>query len=418
MTTFPHALYVSSILDFLFSSQPLQRCKSQHGPSIQYPSYSTGKSHRHTCLRVYLTRPKGSPIELDSPTFEPSDRTDPRPCLDQVVIPHSMSSSSSEEEPLTSRATETSTRSLRVLRRDTDVHYRVSSPVSWFEQPPRPLETGNAAGAVVKPVIKKQFQVNIPAESVGVPLLEVERTGLSTAPPTWTALPQWRLRNLFTDNRDARLAEGLQYNTINLSGLKRSPLFIGSGLRYIPLERDVNIYRTVVVEGLPPWVTIHEVLSRVEGGKIESVVLADTTRVMHGYPTMIIRFVLQGGAQEFLRRTHGALFLGYWPTQVRQVGTPTYPLGEELDKQINRWGRTRILKVHSEHLELRGYLRDILCESDWAEWIEFTLENVLAGTSILHFTSIKMAIIAYETLLSTGHFSDADLEFCHDPCAI
>ncbi|KAJ5989616.1 hypothetical protein N7481_004826 [Penicillium waksmanii] len=317
-----------------------------------------------------------------------------------------------------SRDTNASSQSVPVISRDTDVPYRVSTPVGWLGKI-RGLEASMHAGSVPKPIFGTQFVVQVPAESVGVPMLEVERTGLSTAPPTWTALPQWSMHRLFKDGKEAKLAENFQYNS-NLTGIKRSPLFVGPGLRYMPGEHDKNsnIYRTVVLEGLPPWVTIHEVLSRVEGGKIESVVLADTTTIMGGYPTMMIRFVLQSGAQEFLRRTHGALFLGYWPTQVRQVGTPTYILSEEMDKHINQWGRTRCLKVHSEHLELRGYLRQVLYEPDWAEWIEFTQENVLAGTSILHFTSIKMAIVAYDILRSTQQFSPADLEFCHDPCAV
>lgn len=325
----------------------------------------------------------------------------------------------SERTQTTSQETSTSSQPVSSIHRDTKVPYRVSTPVGWLGKP-RGLETtSHAPSSVPKPIIGEQFVVQVPAESVSVPMLEVERTGLSTAPPTWTALPQWSMRRLFSDSKEAKLAENFQYNA-NIAGIKRSPLFFGPGLRYIPSERDKNsnIYRTVVVEGLPPWVTVHEVLSRVEGGKIESAVLADTAVIMGGYPTMMIRFVLQSGAQEFLRRTHGALFLGYWPTQVRQVGTPTYTLGEEMDKQINQWGRTRCLKVHSEHLELRGYLRQVLYEPDWAEWIEFTLENALAGTSILHFTSIKMAIVAYGILHSTRQFSSADLEFCHDPCAV
>lgn len=326
----------------------------------------------------------------------------------------------SGESQATSQETDTSYRTVSIMvRRDTDVPYRVSTPVGLIGNI-RGLEASmRAPGSVPKPIFGEQFVVQIPAESVGVPMLEVERTGLSTAPPTWTALPHWSMRRLFNDSKEAKLAENFQYNTA-LAGIKRSPLFVGPGLRYIPSEKDrnSNIYRTVVVEGLPPWVTVHEVLSRVEGGKIESAILADTTSIMGGYPTMMIRFVLQSGAQEFLRRTHGAVFLGYWPTQVRQVGTPTYTLSEEMDKQINQWGRTRCLKVHSEHLELRGYLRQVLHEPDWVEWIEFTLENVLAGTSILHFTSIKMAIVAYDILRLTQQFSPADLEFCHDPCAV
>lgn len=309
------------------------------------------------------------------------------------------------------------------IRREVHIPYRVSTPLAWYRKSSsgaRGLEASiHASTTASKTTAGEQLVVKIPAESVSVPMLEVERTGLSTAPPTWTALPQWTMRraSVFTDTRQATCAERLFYNP-HMTGTKRSPLFSGPGLRYLPARQDINIYRTVVVEALPPWVTMHEVLSRVEGGKIESACLADTRSIMYGYSTIIIRFVLQSGAQEFLRRTHGALFLGYWPTQVRQVGTPTYVLGEEMEKQINQWGRTRCLKVHSDHLELRGYLRKVLAEAQWAEWIEFTQENVLAGTVVLHFTSIKMAIVAYTTLRSTGKFEYADLEFSHDPCAV
>ncbi|KAJ5591367.1 hypothetical protein VI817_002067 [Penicillium citrinum] len=306
-----------------------------------------------------------------------------------------------------------------IVHKDIGIPYRVSTPVGWFQKQLGLMKSIHSSGAVARPAVGRGFMVEIPAESVNVPMLEVERTGLSTAPPTWTALPRWTMNSssVFNDKREAYSAEGLQYNH-NISGLKKSPIFSGPGLRYIPSQHDTNIYRSVVIEGLPPWVSIHEILSRVEGGKIESVTLLDTERIMHGYPTMLIKFVLQSGAQEFLRRTHGALFLGYWPTQVRQVGTPTYVLGEEMDQQINQWGRTRCLKVHSEHLDLRGFLRGVLDEEKFAEWIEFTQENVLAGTSTLHFTSIKMAIMAYNKLRATKQFRDADLEFSHDPCAV
>ena len=379
---------------------------------VWYLSKLKSSSHldriRTNCL-------KGSPIVFDCMFSEESDtvNTNNTTNTDQQDL------SSSQDLQASTDRIQTLVDTAEIVRRDTGIPYRVSTPVGWFRQQRGLHKSIHCPGTVARPPIGRQFIVEIPAESVHVPMLEVERTGLSTAPPTWTALPRWTMNSasVFDDKREAYSAEGLQYNR-NIPGVKKSPIFSGPGLRYIPSQHDTNIYRTVVIEGLPPWVTIHEVLSRVEGGKIESVVLLDTKRVMHGYPTMIIRFVQQSGAQEFLRRTYGALFLGYWPTQVRQVGTPTYVLGEEMDRQINQWGRTRCLKVYSEHLDLRGFVRGVLDEDEWAEWIEFTQENVLAGTSTFHFTSIKMAIMAYNRLRATKQFRDADLEFSRDPCAV
>ncbi|KAJ5104193.1 hypothetical protein N7532_004722 [Penicillium argentinense] len=245
--------------------------------------------------------------------------------------------------------------------------------------------------------------------------------GFRADPRSWTEEPRWKSTkcDAFDSDQETRNAAIFMFGERKELQARELGLFT-IGLRTTPTMGDENVYRTVLVDDLPCGVHIQDVLANVTGGIIEKAILAKTEPIT-GHPSVMIRFVHQDGAQEFLRRCRGRLFIKYGRVRVRQVGTPTFPASVQLEREIAE-GRTRCLKVRTNLEDVSEITRHVLRERIWTKHIEgFFDENVETGCMSIRLTSIAWAIKAYNILRLPGGIKrgvNATITFGKDPCDV
>lgn len=207
-------------------------------------------------------------------------------------------------------------------------------------------------------------------------------------------------------------------NIIGQEGLKNN-MFFQYGLRYVPpLDAD-NVYRAIVIEDLPLHVTLDQILPQIRGGQIYCASLLDTTpRVLTGSPTAMITFVNQDGALAFLRRiAREGFYVGITRVRVRPVRTPTYLMSASMQNEVLRNGRTRCLVVNSRNPTIKKTLHGVLAKSSFSTHVECFGERDGEGVVTVRFHSIKVAMRAYEHLMSQKIFQGV-VKFDTDPCSL
>ena len=242
----------------------------------------------------------------------------------------------------------------------------------------------------------------------------------STRRVTMTQLkwPRWALKNasVFDNDEEESSAANLLGPGWEPYGFRNSSFFQW-GIRYIPSPSDDDVYRTVRIDQLPCSISLDQILSRVRGGQVYSATLCDTVSLT-GYPTTLVTFVRQQGALTFLRRVaQEGFFVGLNPAAVHPVPTPTYIINETMQKQINEFGRTRCLLVTSSRPRLKKDLHRVLARSTCRNHVECFGERDDPGETTIRFSSIKIALVAYDLLNGRAKLPGCIVQFGQDPCA-
>lgn len=184
------------------------------------------------------------------------------------------------------------------------------------------------------------------------------------------------------------------------------------GLRYMPLNGALNVYRTIKIDNLPPSATLNQILPQLRAFEIYSARLMDTTRMI-GSNTAIIVFVYQNQILSFLRgiSQHSGLLIGGHRARVSRVETPTYPIPARLQKLIYKHGYTRSLAVCDLRESLTMELRRVLLKSICRDFVECFEDGYVAGEVLVRFHSVEMASRACELLQKHPCFANCKLKF-------
>ncbi|KAJ5640894.1 hypothetical protein N7528_000519 [Penicillium herquei] len=190
------------------------------------------------------------------------------------------------------------------------------------------------------------------------------------------------------------------------------------GIRY---EEDVDMEldcRTVVIKGIPSKFTITQLLSEIRGGQIFSATLMNTTASL-GLESAMVTFVTAQGAKTFVnmlaRGDCGLLSLMGLNAIV--LGSPTFPMNENLGARIARGKLTRCLRIDRSKAKkaMRKLSKNAKCNIEFA-CVDRGSESYLGPGCILEFPSIKMADWAYEVLTEDPVFEFSEVRFFPDPC--
>jgi hypothetical protein len=114
---------------------------------------------------------------------------------------------------------------------------------------------------------------------------------------------------------------------------------------YTPPDADTNTFLGVLITGLPPNVTILDVLEKVRGGIVIAAILTDTTSIT-GFLTAKVDFLYGESARAYAAfvAVHPISFEGL-PATVTLINTPTSPYRDTLITSMVHRANTRILRV-------------------------------------------------------------------------
>ena len=218
------------------------------------------------------------------------------------------------------------------------------------------------------------------------------------------------------DNRQDEVAAARCPGTIIGPEGVKSNMFFQWGLRYVPPRDTDNVYRAVVIENLPHYVTLDQILPRIRGGQIYSASLCDTKNIMNGSPTAMVTFVHQDGALAFLGRVaRKGFYVGFTPVGVRPVSTPTYLLSRDMEYDVLQNSRSRCLVFSTHNSTARQKLYSKLAKSSFSSHVECFGEPGDKGTITVRFDSIKTAMQVHRILKDLELFKE--VKFSTDPCS-
>ena len=193
-----------------------------------------------------------------------------------------------------------------------------------------------------------------------------------------------------------------------------TPIYIIYGIRYHPPSDIGGTFHQVVITGLPLGLHSYSLLHQVRGSMIVSCQILDTLKLTGSF-SALVRFVHEAGASEFVNHTakHPMVF-GNRKVTTALIKTPSYPLPDQLHRNIFFNNHTRCLKVEGfTHNPMRR-LQEV-CQTKVV--IESARLTPGAGALIVHFTSVQQASEAYYSLKNTSELATAKFSFLADPCA-
>ncbi|KAL8653053.1 MAG: hypothetical protein Q9226_004003 [Calogaya cf. arnoldii] len=199
------------------------------------------------------------------------------------------------------------------------------------------------------------------------------------------------------------------------------PGFFKFGIRFRPNSTIGNVFRTVVVDNLPPKFAISTLLLLIKGGAVLDAKLLNTIGI-HGRSSALITFVREQAAKAFEDQALvKPFFFDGLQARVVLLPTPTWPMASALQIGVLQHGHTRCLQVQNfprsiKPAELEKDLK--MCRSLTSHSIEakrLRSDDVLE----LRFTSIKYAEIAWGIFTSKvlGRYRQCTCKFMPDPCA-
>lgn len=205
----------------------------------------------------------------------------------------------------------------------------------------------------------------------------------------WDGRVHWTIKgcSVFDNQQEEAGALLNRANFLRLQSLSNHWVF-QYGLRYIPSEQETNVYRTVRIEDLPTDTTLEYVI-RLVPGNIYSARLFDTVAIT-GHNTMIIIFVEEQDAREFVRLAKGNLDIGSNLATVSLVNTPTYPMSPEMDKLIKR-GHSRCVVVSNLGTSTKQDLAHVIDKSAYHSYVERMEDGPLEGHVSIRFHCIRSA---------------------------
>lgn len=192
------------------------------------------------------------------------------------------------------------------------------------------------------------------------------------------------------------------------------------GIRYNPEPTAKNVYRTVLIEGLPGTVTLEKVLRRVRGGSVLSTKLCDTYSIT-GSCSALITFVSESAAYQY--KTFAAsqvIYISGTAVTVSLLNSPTWPMTIPLRRAIFDHHHTRCLEVTDfpRHIDLCALRLDLrVCSSmdcDMIEYLGLRDDEILE----IRFSSINAAGQAFGLLTCRAKYRPCSVRFSPDPCGL
>ncbi|KAL8851839.1 MAG: hypothetical protein Q9221_003265 [Calogaya cf. arnoldii] len=199
------------------------------------------------------------------------------------------------------------------------------------------------------------------------------------------------------------------------------PGFFKFGIQFRPNSAVGNVFRTVVVDNLPPRFAISTLLLVIKGGAVADAKLLNTIGI-HGRSSALITFVREQAAKAFEDQALvKPFFFDGLQARVVLVPTRTWPMASALQTGVLQHGHTRCLQVQNfprsiKPAELEKDLK--MCRSVTSHQIEAKRLRS-DGVLELRFTSIKYAEIAWGIFTSKvlGRYRQCTCKFMTDPCA-
>ena len=197
------------------------------------------------------------------------------------------------------------------------------------------------------------------------------------------------------------------------------PGFFKYGIHYVPKVNEVDLYRTIIISGLPLSVTMEAVLDKVRGGIVIDAKLLDTIKIT-GSNTALVTFLYGRSALAYEDhvKQHPIAF-GNAFAQVAVVPTPTWPLPVSLRSAIEELGHTRCFEVRNFPRSIflsavRQELRSSpVMKSDSLESMKLVGDGVLE----MRFSSIRAAAYSSVLFRKTLRYRGCTVKTIPDPCA-
>ncbi|RAL12029.1 uncharacterized protein BO97DRAFT_345610, partial [Aspergillus homomorphus CBS 101889] len=226
----------------------------------------------------------------------------------------------------------------------------------------------------------------------------------------WDGKIHWALKGttVFKDSEEERRARCFRPNIIVSEPSSHLWVF-QFGLRYIPAHCDINVYRAIKVDNLPPNAALSQILPLIPG-EILAARLLDT-RAITGYNTALVTFVHQTDAESFLRTSNGSLILKSGQAKVAPIPTPSYPINADMERLIYEKGYTRVIRISNLREPLKGEIVRVLGNAYLLSQIESIQDGPGVGEARMRFCSIKGAAAAYVLLRSQTKFDECQWKF-------
>ena len=192
------------------------------------------------------------------------------------------------------------------------------------------------------------------------------------------------------------------------------------GIRYNPEHTVQNVYRTVLIEGLPDTVTLEELLNKVRGGCVLSTKLCDTYTIT-GSCSALVTFLNESAAHQYqdFAASH-TIYVSGLAVKVSMLSTPTWPMKIPLRKAIFDYHHTRCLEVTNlpHHITLSALQLDLrVCSSmdcDMVEYLQVRHDGILD----IRFSSVNAAGQAFGLLTCRAKYRPCSVRFSPDPCGL
>lgn len=231
--------------------------------------------------------------------------------------------------------------------------------------------------------------------------------------------PKWPANSLGVSIREREAAVFVHKRVAGAQELQFPDLF-RYGIRFRPEVNETDIYRTVLVDNLPPKMTLFPLLQRVKGGLVLDAKMLNTIRVT-GSMSAIITFVHDFGARAFIDGVsrQPLVFGTHHRARVTLLPTPTYPISKSLRAAIVTHGHTRCLEIRNfpRGITPAALERDLrVCDTMSTHRIEAKRMRD-DGVLEMRFTSVGYAGRAYGILTSRVRYRGCGVVFSRDPCA-
>ena len=230
---------------------------------------------------------------------------------------------------------------------------------------------------------------------------------------------RWKVSGIFDSKSEREQALSINRRGADLKAREIPyPDFFTYGIRYAPDHRQRNIYRTVIISGLPSDITLMRLLEKVRGGMVVDSKLLDTVKIT-GKKSALVIFLHECSAKayESHTKTH-PIHLNGVVAQVAIVSTPTWPIPPHLRNQIFQQARTRYFEVHNlpSNVRLSTVKKELM---DSPIMTSTSLESLkMGGNGILglRFASVKAAGAAATMFERALRYSKCVVKFLSDPC--
>ena len=229
--------------------------------------------------------------------------------------------------------------------------------------------------------------------------------------------PRWNCSTFFDINSDR--TEALYHHEHTAGFHSRTPDFLRYGLRFIPNENQ-NVYRTIMISGIPKNISLKLVLDNVRGGTIVEAKILDTLTMTASITARIV-FLYENSAFVYKEHTkkRPIKFNDILAT-VAVVPTPTWPIRPELFEAIIKHRHSRCLAVRNfpRSISPARFRRDIELSKELN--IDHLLHTQIRedGTVWLEFSSIDGAGRVYAMLSSSRQYRGCKPYFTADPCCL